>query len=106
MCGTVNGDGKVTDVKILTGPPELRQSSVDAVKQWQFRPPTNAPATTQVEISNDLSDCPGGGRGMDTGKVTVNIEPDPTIDDPTGKALKMVANLYRPFASISSKGQG
>src|SRR5271156_2190577 len=32
MCVTVSSDGKVTDVKAVSGPPELIQSTIDAIK--------------------------------------------------------------------------
>ena len=34
----IGPDGSVQDVKVLSGPPELAQSSIDAVKQWRFKP--------------------------------------------------------------------
>jgi len=36
----VDGTGKVTDAQAVSGPAELRQAAVDAVKQWQYRPIT------------------------------------------------------------------
>jgi TonB family protein len=37
---TVDRQGKVTDVRALSGPAELRQAAIDAVKQYQYRPIT------------------------------------------------------------------
>lgn len=34
---TVDRQGKVTDVRAVSGPAELRQAAIDAVKQWQYR---------------------------------------------------------------------
>jgi protein TonB len=34
----IGGDGAVQDVHVIDGPPELAQASVDAVKQWRFKP--------------------------------------------------------------------
>lgn len=34
----IGGDGKVQDVHVDSGPPQLTQSCVDAVKQWRYRP--------------------------------------------------------------------
>ncbi len=52
MVGT---DGRVQDLKISSGPQELRQVSVDAVRQWLYQPlikdgqPT--PFITDVEVN-------------------------------------------------------
>jgi len=34
----IGGDGAVQDVQVASGPPELAQASIDAVKQWRFKP--------------------------------------------------------------------
>jgi TonB family protein len=34
----IGKDGSVTDLKVDSGPEELRQSSLDAVKQWKYKP--------------------------------------------------------------------
>jgi TonB family protein len=34
----IGPNGSVQDVKVMSGPPELAQSSIDAVKQWRFKP--------------------------------------------------------------------
>jgi TonB family protein len=36
--GTVNKQGKITDLQLLSGPPIFRDSAFDAVKQWEFKP--------------------------------------------------------------------
>jgi len=57
---TVDAQGRVSDATILSGPPELYQSALDNVKQWQFAPPTLAPAKTKAEIVYfHLHPCPG-----------------------------------------------
>jgi TonB family protein len=47
----VDADGHVTDAKVLSGPPELYESALDNVKQWQFAPPAHAPAETRASIA-------------------------------------------------------
>ena len=34
----IDGEGKVLEVKTISGPPQLTQAVVDAVKQWTFKP--------------------------------------------------------------------
>ena len=44
----ITAAGDVTDVKVESGPEELREASVDAVRQWRYRP---APADTRQELT-------------------------------------------------------
>jgi protein TonB len=54
---TISKTGKVTNVRVLSGPPMLRQSAIDAVKTWQYKPymlnnePTDAETTINVAFS-------------------------------------------------------
>lgn len=34
----IGTDGKVKEVEVVSGPPLLRQSAIDAVKQWEYKP--------------------------------------------------------------------
>ena len=35
---TIGTDGRTSDLKVISGPEVLRQASIDAVKQWEYRP--------------------------------------------------------------------
>jgi TonB family protein len=35
---TVSEDGKVIDAKMVSGPPRLREASLYAARQWEFKP--------------------------------------------------------------------
>jgi len=35
---TINGDGRVTDVKVLDSVPALDKTAIEAVKQWIYSP--------------------------------------------------------------------
>ena len=48
LCLTVDRNGRVTDVNALSGPTELFQPSIDAARQWQFEPPSKAPAAIKI----------------------------------------------------------
>lgn len=59
---TVDANGRVSDAKALSGPPELFQAALDCVKQWEFEPPAHAPVVTIAEISfsfGHTKECPG-----------------------------------------------
>ncbi|MGH9404676.1 MAG: TonB family protein [Terriglobia bacterium] len=45
---TVDAEGNVTGMKVLSGHPLLIHAAEDAVKQFKFAPPSNPPATTTV----------------------------------------------------------
>jgi TonB family protein len=97
VCVTVNAEGKVAGVRPVSGPSELIQPTIDAVKQFRFEPPTNAPAMTLVETSYSLTKpCPGGGKGMDSGEVKVHIGPGHIADGERGEPLKIIANVSQP----------
>lgn len=56
----VDGSGKVSEAKVLSGPLELQPVALASVKMWQFEPPASAPVSMVVEISYGLDkDCPG-----------------------------------------------
>jgi TonB family protein len=57
---TVNANGRVSDAKALSGPPELFQAALDCVKQWEFEPPAHAPVVSIAEITfGHPKKCPG-----------------------------------------------
>jgi periplasmic protein TonB len=54
---TISRAGNVTNLKVVSGPPMLRQSAIDAVKTWQYKPyqlnnePTDVDTTVNVVFS-------------------------------------------------------
>jgi TonB family protein len=51
----VNADGKVIDVKAVSGPHALAQAAMDAVQKWKFVPAA-AVSTVDVEINFALAE--------------------------------------------------
>ena len=106
MCVTVNAEGKVADVKQVSGPPELVQPSIDAIRQWQFERPTSGPAMTTVAMNYSLTKaCPGGGKGTDSGDVKVKIEPGHIMEGDRGEPLKIVCNVSQPLPPYPDKAR-
>ena len=65
----VDAKGNVSHAKALSGPPELLQTALDSVKQWQFEPPAHAPVVTTAEVAyGHPKGCPGP--VSDSGLVT------------------------------------
>lgn len=57
---SIDAQGKVSDPKVVSGPPELFQAAIDSVKRWEFEPPGHAPLSTTVEVSyGHPEQCPG-----------------------------------------------
>ena len=51
----IDKDGKVIETKYVSGPPELAQAAMDAVKQWRFKPTLLQGVPIQVECVFDLN---------------------------------------------------
>lgn len=48
---TINKEGQIEDVSVVSGPEELRQSSLDAVRQWTYEPFLINGEPTEVETT-------------------------------------------------------
>jgi TonB family protein len=42
LSADVDRDGKVASVRVISGPPLLRDAAMDAVQQWRYRPYSTA----------------------------------------------------------------
>jgi TonB family protein len=56
----VNAQGRVSEAKVKSGPPELIQAALDSTTLWGFVPPNPAPFTDTVSVSYGFpKECPG-----------------------------------------------
>ena len=56
LLDTVIGkDGRVLDVQLISGPPELATAAMDAVKNWRFRPFTLNASAVEVETTIEVA---------------------------------------------------
>jgi TonB family protein len=93
LCVMVDENGKVTNVRVLSGPAELVEPSVGAAKQWEFEPPPKTPVMALVEMTYGLTGpCPEG-EGSDVGDVTVQIGSN--LDDEQSDAMKILGNILQ-----------
>ena len=49
--GTVSKQGKMQDIHVLSGPPELRQAAIDAVMGWTYKPYTHFGHVVEVNTT-------------------------------------------------------
>ena len=56
----VGENGRVRDVKILHGVPELNEAAIQAVRQWEYRPAYSKgrPVEAWTEVSLDFHQAP------------------------------------------------
>lgn len=92
LCVTVNAQGKVTDVSLVSGPPELQQPSIDAARKWEFEAPLKAPAHARIEMTYRLTKPCAEGKGMDQGEIVTTVAP---YEEREGN-LKILEKLYQP----------
>jgi TonB family protein len=93
LCVTVNGQGKVTNVTPISGPPELFQLSMDAARQWEFEAPPKTPAHTEIQMTYSLTKACPEGKGTDQGDIVTTIVP---TEEQEGD-LKILGKLYQPW---------
>ena len=56
LLDTVIGkDGRVLDVQLISGPPELAPAAMDAVKNWRFKPFTLNASAVEVETTIEVA---------------------------------------------------
>ncbi len=99
MCIAVDKSGRVSEAKILRGPAELFQSSINAAKQWEFEPPIKAPALVEIEMTyyGLTKPCPSG-KKFDKTEVTYWISRKSEQSD----AVKIVEGIYQPVPRYPS----
>jgi protein TonB len=51
----IGKDGDVENLQIVSGPPELAAASIDAVKQWKYRPYLQQGKPVEVETEIDVN---------------------------------------------------
>lgn len=49
--GTLSKQGKMQDVHVVSGAPELRQAAVDAVRTWTYTPARHLGRTVEVDMT-------------------------------------------------------
>jgi TonB family protein len=92
MSIVVDAQGKVSDVKVLSGPLELVQAAVESVEQWQFEPPSQAPVVTTAEVGYGRpKKCPGA--ISDQGEVIVFTR----LTNERGRVVGMDESIDQPL---------
>ncbi len=60
LAATIDGEGKVMDVSVVSGPEKLRDAALTAVRQWTYRPYllNGKPVFVQTVVSINFSRRP------------------------------------------------
>ena len=75
---SISDDGSVSDIRVLSGDPQLVKAALDAVKQWRF-PTSDAGQVTTVAINFTLAkDGPAAPAGAKHPRSATGIEIQPT----------------------------
>lgn len=93
---TISGKGEVTEVQLISGPPELVKPSVNAVKQWRYAPSPLLPARTKIIINYTLKDDPAP-QAAPVPKAEAAPSPNPT---PSPKVYKVGKNVSQPIPVV------
>jgi TonB family protein len=66
LFATINKNGRVEDLHVISGPPQLQQAALDAVKQWVYKPYRLYGETVEVKttivVNFGIDDTPFRGR--------------------------------------------
>jgi protein TonB len=58
--GVVGKDGRLRDLRFVSGPPLLQQAAMDAVKQWLYRPYLLNGEPVEVQTTVNIAFTLGG----------------------------------------------
>ncbi|HEV2500794.1 MAG TPA: M56 family metallopeptidase [Terriglobia bacterium] len=103
----VNKAGEVTEEKVVSGPPMLVKSALNAVRQWRYAPSPLLPARTRVTVNYTLANTPSkpASQASDQAgqKHTTSVVENPglvlSFTLPLGlKLIHAVAPSYPPLA--------
>ena len=72
--GIVSAQGKMQNVRVLSGPPELRQAAVDAVMSWTYKPYTHFGQPVEVETTVTVNFNMGKGKEKDAAQAKAQAE--------------------------------
>lgn len=92
----INKKGEVMDVRLLSGPPTLVKSSVDAVKQWRYAPSPLLPARTKITIHYTLQNHPAP---APSSAPHADAAPDPA-SNPSPKVYKVGGDVSQPIPVV------
>lgn len=108
LAATVGKDGRVRDLKVISGHPLLVQAALDAVAKWVYSPPVvnGQPAEVSTEINIEFSLPPSGNAGVQgqaEGNAGVNIHNEPPwTQAPADLPPALSENGARPPRLVSS----
>lgn len=93
---TINKQGVIEKLKLISGPPELVTSAMTAVRQWRYAPSPQMPVSTRIEIHYTLAERkPAGHTAAGAGK---SLYLRPSLGGES--ASKNVGVVYKPGPGV------
>ncbi len=94
LAADITQEGKVADVRVLSGHPLLAASAVDAVRQWEFEPAEKdgkrVPATTEINVNFTLEEAASSSAMRVSGS----------------EQQRRLVHVVRPVYPLEAKAQG
>jgi protein TonB len=99
---TLAADGSVSDVRVLSGPEELRRSVIEAALQWHYLNESKSPGTAQAVVEFRVPEAPPAPAGVPAGVISSVpwTPPPPPPPPPTAQTGVASARPTVPGASI------
>lgn len=102
LAAVIGKDGQMENLRVVSGPPELQESALDAVKQWVYKPyllnGKPVEVETKINVTYSLSDRRPAAAGAMNGESAQKVVDGATIQP---KLIKSVDAAYPPDAKLS-----
>ncbi len=95
----ISKEGKVEQLSVVSGPPMLQQSAIDAVQQWTYRPFLLDGQPVEVESTINVN-YTFGGKGAESSGIGAGSGPELPITLPDGETVRNIGGVVTPPAVI------
>ena len=92
--GTISKEGKMQDIHVVSGPPELRQAAIDAVQGWTYKPYRHLGRIVEVDTTVTVNFNMGVGekkaaeQAKAQAELAKSMQPPPSQDNPQPAASR------------------
>ena len=72
--GTISKEGKMQNLNVLSGPPELRRAAIDAVMSWTYKPYMSSGRPVEVDTTVTVNFNMGKGKDKAAAQAKAKVE--------------------------------